>query len=339
METNYHMSRSQQRHDATDAKHRTFRGASVPDAPLLSIITPAYDAMPYLVDAIASVEQLASHVALEHVVADGASNDGSIEVLASADYVCGLSQPDEGLYDALNWALGHARGRYVQWLNADDLLCPKFTCRAVELLEANDRIDFVLGSTLFVGADGELEESWSYDPFRAGDLWSRAQGYFFNINSAVYRRDLLLEIGEFDQANYPIAADLDFELRLIARGVEPVVLDEPAYVFRRHEGSQTSGHGAEETVMRTGQRLFKRWSQDERLDTSLRRAFFERAVELRLGWSLKRLAMSGRRQAAVRDLCALLLSDPKGFGTALTSWLNRKLRGEFVPMSMGAPKH
>ncbi|QDG51711.1 glycosyltransferase [Persicimonas caeni] len=318
--------------DKDDRPERCFHGQRVPREPVLSIVTPTYNAMPYLAEAIESTEALGEEFAFEHVVADGASTDGSVGLLSGAEYVRGVSQPDDGLYSALNWTLRHAHGRYVQWLNADDLLCPNFTRRAVELLEAHDNIDLVLGSTLFIDAAGVVEETWRYEPYRAVDLWACAQGYFFNINSAVFRTDLLRSVGDFDQSTYPTAADIDFEMRLLRNKIDAVVLDEPAYVFRRHASSRTSGEDAPERVMQTGWRLFETWSMDESLDTALRRAFALRAMELRLGWCFKRLRTFGRRAEALGDLVQLLSTRPRETGLAAKSWLDKKFRGGFVPM-------
>jgi glycosyltransferase involved in cell wall biosynthesis len=304
----------------------------VPDAPVLSVVTPAYDAIRHLADAIDSVEQLAQTLSLEHVVADGASDDGTREYLVAADYVRGISQADQGLYSALNWTLDQVRGRYVQWINADDRLCPTFTRRAVELLDANEQIDAVLGNTLFVGADGRIEETWRYDPYRAADLWSRADGYFFNLNSAVIRTACMRRVGKFDQARYPVAADLDFEMRLLLDGIDLVVLDEPAYVFRRHSGSLTGASDAIETVMRSGWRLFDRWSENPGVDAALGDAFRHRARELRLGWALQRLRDPRRRRVALGELAEMFIASPIDLASTAAGWFEKKVRGGFVPM-------
>lgn len=311
------------------ASHQTLCGSGVPDDPQITVITPCYNGLPYLREAIASVEKLAESVRLEHIVADGGSSDGSVEILAQSPYVRGVSQPDAGLYAAANWAIEQARAPLLQWMNADDAICPRFVARAVALMSEFTHIDAVLGSTQFIDADGKNGARWTYDPFLASSIWARAEGYFFNINSAVYRTSTLRTTGLFDQHRFPVAADLEFQQRFLSATPPPhiVVLDEPAYRFRCHTASLTQGENARDVVTQSNANLYSFWSQQQSMDPELRREFLIMAVELQMGWALKclRTGRGGGRRAALEALRELIRENPQELRAALPVWLRKRV--------------
>lgn len=308
---------------------RTFHGNRVPDNPQISIVTPCYNGLPYLKEAIASVEELAEYVRVEHIVADGGSTDGSVDLLTRSPYVRGVSQPDKGLYSAVNWAITQARAPYIQWMNADDYLCPNFTRRALSLLEEDPTLELVIGNLLFVNPDGYPERMHRYDPFLVCDPWARAQGYFFNINSALYRTDLVRRVGDFDQQNFPIAADLHFQMRLIQQEPKTIVLNETAYIFRRHEGSLTAGRDWQQTVMRANAALYDAWSRELQFHADLRQGFRKRSIALQMGWALKclRTGRGNGRRAALGELRALARDYPDELRAAIPAWLGERVFG------------
>jgi glycosyltransferase involved in cell wall biosynthesis len=92
-------------------------------SPSISVITVVRNGASVIADCIDSV--LAQQIdGLEYIVIDGASTDGTLEIIrryGDAISVC-ISEPDRGLYDAMNKGLRLARGRYIHFLNADDRL-------------------------------------------------------------------------------------------------------------------------------------------------------------------------------------------------------------------------
>lgn len=304
---------------------RKFRGSRVPNAPQVSIVTPAFNALPYLKKAIQSVEELGQTTAVEHVVADGASQDGSVELLQGSPLVRGISQPDNGLYAALNWTLRTARAPYIQWMNADDRICPSFTARSVDLLARYPRIDAVVGSTVFLDENNHHITTWRYDCSRIHDPWAALDGYFFNFNSAVFRTDLLRAVGEFDQRQFPIAADRHFQMKLLQQSPHIVVLNEPAYFFRQHPRSLTTGRNASQILTSANINLYTAWSQDPTLHPDLRRGFEVMATELQLGWHLKclRTGQNQGRATALLELIGLWRSSPDILPAAIPLWIRK----------------
>lgn len=124
--------------------------------PLFSIITVTFNAAATLPATLASVREQTYGGEIDYIVMDGASRDGTPDIARSSgiDGITVVSEPDEGLYDAMNKALERARGEYVIFLNAGDTFhSPDVLARYAELIEANGKPGIVYGQTLLVDAD------------------------------------------------------------------------------------------------------------------------------------------------------------------------------------------
>ena len=88
-----------------------------------SVLTPCYNARLWIPACIASVADQTG-VTVEHLVEDGASTDGTAEYVLSAPHVKAVSEPDKGMYDAINKAWDKCTGEFVVHLNADEELLP-----------------------------------------------------------------------------------------------------------------------------------------------------------------------------------------------------------------------
>ncbi|MBV8480476.1 MAG: glycosyltransferase [Actinobacteria bacterium] len=101
---------------------------------LVSIVTPSLNQAHYLREAIESV-RAQTHSPIEHIVVDGGSTDGTLELLAGYDDVTWSSEPDRGQSHALNKGFSLARGEVLGWLNADDAYEPNAVAEAILALE------------------------------------------------------------------------------------------------------------------------------------------------------------------------------------------------------------
>ena len=86
----------------------------------LSIITPTLNRAHFLEEAIESV-RAQDFPDCEHLIVDGGSTDGTLEMLARHPHLRVVSEPDRGLYDALNKGLRLGSGEIVGLLNSDDI--------------------------------------------------------------------------------------------------------------------------------------------------------------------------------------------------------------------------
>ena len=95
---------------------------SLPDKPLITVITVVYNAEQTLKDTIESV-MMQSYDNVEHIIIDGGSSDGTLDILKQYDHVIDywLSEKDSGMYDAMNKGIALCSGEYVGMLNSDDM--------------------------------------------------------------------------------------------------------------------------------------------------------------------------------------------------------------------------
>jgi glycosyltransferase involved in cell wall biosynthesis len=204
--------------------------------PRLSVITPALEQVRYIGETLDSVARLP--VEHEHLVIDGGSTDGTVELLLERDdpALTWVSEPDRGQTDAVNKGLRRATGDYVGWINADDVYLAGGVVRAIAHLEANPDVSAVYGFMEITDEQGAVTRT--YRP--AGFSWTRYLwlGDYVPTTAIVFRRSLLDGRGLLDET-FRDAADYDFYLRLF-HGVRVDRLDEPVVRFRYHADSKTA---------------------------------------------------------------------------------------------------
>lgn len=202
---------------------------------LLSIVTPVYNQARFLPDTLRSVAGLP--VPHEHVVVDGGSSDGTVEILqATCDSnLQWISEPDRGQTDAVNKGLARVNGDLIGWLNADDLYVPEAVGRAVTYLADNPEVDAIYGFMEIINACGEHIDFYRPRPFD----WRRYLffGSYVPTPTVLFRRHRLDAVGLLSD-RYHDAADFDFYLRLFHKATVRRVPD-VLVKFRRHADSKT----------------------------------------------------------------------------------------------------
>lgn len=162
--------------------------------PRVTVVTVARNAAATLERTLRAVQSQAGPT-IEHVVVDGASTDGSVELLRRllrpGDFW--LSEPDRGIADAFNKGVALARGEYIQFLNADDWFSPGQVGHAVAVLERSGA-DFVFGDLLF-HRDGAPAFLYRGDPDYAAGLGSHLPPV--NHPTILARRSLFERAGLF----------------------------------------------------------------------------------------------------------------------------------------------
>lgn len=211
-------------------------------APSFSIVTPAFNAAATIRQTLASIQAQDYAGEIEHVVVDGGSTDGTVEILA-AEAAAGrlryVSEPDDGLVDAFNKGLAMAGGDIVGWLNADDLYEPGALSAIGAVWAARPQAEWATGRCSIIAADGSPSRRvvTAYKSFLLRH-WSFAlhlTNNFVSSPATFVRRDVLGELGGLD-GRFAYSADYDLWLRLGRRGA-PAVTPEPIARFRMGEGS------------------------------------------------------------------------------------------------------
>ncbi len=207
--------------------------------PEISIITPCYNAVHHLRDAIESVRRQAG-VRVEHIVVDAASQDGTVDVLREYPNVRWISEPDQGQADAFNKGLALARAPLIGWLNADDMYEPGALAAVVRFFCEHPDAFLVNGHLIRVDPAGKQLE---YLPAKSSRFWLRHfwfRWYWLNHPSTFYRKAIFDAVGPIDTRLH-YAMDYDFYLRA-SRRFEFYDIDFLTTRMRVHPDAKTS-HG------------------------------------------------------------------------------------------------
>ncbi len=182
----------------------------------VSVITAVYNSRATFGDALDSVRRQAG-VDVDHVVIDGASTDGTTQLLEARrhEFAVFLSERDRGIYDALNKGIARATGDVVGFLHADDVFAADDTLLQVARAFADPAVDAVYGDCEYVRADApqSVVRHW-----RAGEFTPRrlAWGWMPPHPTLYVRRGWYERLGTYD-TRYRIAADYHFVLRLFSQ--------------------------------------------------------------------------------------------------------------------------
>lgn len=187
---------------------------------IFSIITITYNASRWLERTILSVLSQ-SFPNIEYIIIDGASTDGTVDIIKR--YESGIahwiSEPDKGLYDAMNKGLQKATGDYVWFLNAGDTLYTSDIVQQVVIaISKRKRLpDVIYGETAIVDAAGKLLGMRRLNAPRKLTWKSFRKGMLVCHQSFISKR----EIAPLYNTNYRLVADFDWCIRCLkeARGV------------------------------------------------------------------------------------------------------------------------
>ena len=222
-----------------DRQFPDFHAVSRVPLPSLTIVTPCLNGAETLLLALESVRSQPYDGEVEHVVVDGGSTDGTLEILASAPGVRYISEPDRGLSDAVNKGIRMAQGDVVGWLNADDAL-PSGCVRACrQSLRGPAQALWATGDCLILDEDGnEIRRAvTAYKNFflRHYSYSLHLVQNFVSCPSTFIRRSAFDRVGLLDE-RFAYSMDYDLWLRL-GRLSPPVILDETLAGFRMAPGS------------------------------------------------------------------------------------------------------
>ncbi len=202
--------------------------------PLVSIVTPAYNAMKFLPQAIESVLSQ-DYPYIEYIVADGGSTDGAIDLLNRyRSRLRYFSEKDAGPSDALHRGFLQARGEIFGWLNADDIYLPGAVRTAVEYLAARPDIDVAYGEGYWIDEAGKTIRRY---PTLAFDHKALQRDCFICQPAAFFRASAYRRCGL--DPSVPRSFDYDLWIRMAQAGLRFGALPEYLAGSRMHREALT----------------------------------------------------------------------------------------------------
>ena len=200
--------------------------------PLVSVLTPSFNQGVFIGDTLHSVACQTYH-RIEHVVMDGGSTDGTLQLLERADdHVLWRSEPDRGQAHAVNKAFSRSRGDIIGWLNSDDAY---FDCsviqRVVDYLRLHPQVDVVYGHAARTAADGRV--IWIIGVPRF--TYARFKKVNYLVQPAVFIRRTAVS-AHFLNEDFEFAMDWELWMRLAREGHRFARVNGVLAIDRSHPG-------------------------------------------------------------------------------------------------------
>ena len=186
--------------------------------PRISIVTAVFNRIGTIDHAISSVHNQ-RYKNIDHVIIDGGSTDGTLEYLKSKQHLFSVmvSEPDAGLYDALNKGLSKATGDVVGFVHSDDWFADECVLSEIAQRFADPNVDAVYGDLDFVDAHGDTPRVVRCWKSGAASRRKLKWGWMPPHPTLFVRRHIVEQLGGFD-TSLKIAADYDFVLRYFVGG-------------------------------------------------------------------------------------------------------------------------
>ena len=203
----------------------------------ISIVTPSFNSIATLRETIESVRGQEG-ADWEHIVVDGGSTDGTVELLKSYAHLQWSSEPDKGLYHAMNKGIERAAGDLVVILNADDCFRPGVLPEVTSAFQQHPEWDALFGDVVFVDAEGRKiyqreEAGYDFNVLLYGLDYICHQTLF--VRKAVYEK-----LGAYRYKDFLNSADYEFKLRLGRTGCRVGHVPRLMVNYRYHAHGQSA---------------------------------------------------------------------------------------------------
>lgn len=204
----------------------------------ISIITVTFNSEANIARCVKSVFDQ-SWPEIEHIVVDGASTDGTVAIAKSIPNRITklISEPDRGIYDAINKGIRLATGDVIGILNSDDVLIHPEVISTIARAFLKNNIHCLYGNLFYTNQYNKIVRVWRSSPFRPGLFersWTPAHPTFY------CKRETYANFGLY-KINYKIAADVELMLRFLeVKRLQSLYVDD-FFVNMRHGGVSTQG--------------------------------------------------------------------------------------------------
>jgi GT2 family glycosyltransferase len=230
---------------------------ALPSQPLVTIVTPSLNQRQFIEATIRSVLDQ-DYPAIEYIVMDGGSTDGTLDILRRyEDRLTWSSMPDGGQAEAINRGWRRGRGEVLAWLNSDDIYLPGAVSAAVACLRAHPQVAGVYGDCDYIDEHGRKIDTHPTTPFDYVTMLETARAPI--PQPATFLRQVAVEAVDYLDTRLTMLLDFDLWIRL--GEIAPFVyLPQQLAGFREHRSSKTIAHQARAApeLLSIYQRLFAR---------------------------------------------------------------------------------
>jgi len=219
----------------------------------ISIITISFNANDTIEKTLNSIKSQ-SYSNIEHIIVDGGSIDGTIEICNSFSHISKIiSEPDNGVYDAFNKGLKLATGDIIGFLNADDVFCNENSIQDIVDAFSNNETDIVYGNLDYVNKEGKVIRNWISRPYEKGlvkKAWMPAHPTFY------CKKEVYDHLGGYNDS-FKIAGDFELCLRFLEINNIPSFYLNKKIVKMLVGGISNSGLKSKLTIFKEELRAFK----------------------------------------------------------------------------------
>ncbi len=183
--------------------------------PKITVVTPCFNSERFIVETIRSVIDQ-GYPDLEYFIVDGGSTDNTVKIIQKYEksITWWVSEPDQGMYDALNKGFSRSTGEIMLWINSDDFLFPKSLFSIAKVFNDLPEINWIHGLKVTIDKDGVVlnvrkPRNFSYFSLFMNDYkWIQQE-------SVAWRRNLFLKSGNQLSSQYRYAGDFELWTRFL----------------------------------------------------------------------------------------------------------------------------
>jgi glycosyltransferase involved in cell wall biosynthesis len=201
--------------------------------PKISIVTPSLNQAQYIEEAIISV--LAQEYAhFEHIIIDGGSTDGTIEILKKYSHLTWISEQDNGQSDAINKGLARISGDIVGWLNCDDFYLPGTFIKVADELSA-EYPDAIYSNSRYVDESGNITAE---QITQSASKWMSLFRCYIPSETFFFKRSILRDKILIDPG-FHICMDMEFFAHILYKGYKVKKVNDFFAHFRWHSSNKS----------------------------------------------------------------------------------------------------
>ncbi|MGC3979003.1 MAG: glycosyltransferase family 2 protein [Paludibacteraceae bacterium] len=210
--------------------------------PKISIVTPNYNQVKFIEQTINSVLNQ-NYPNLEYIIIDGGSTDGSIEIIKKYESQLSywISEPDNGMYDAIQKGFDRSTGDIMGWINSNDILHPDSLKKIALLFISQPAVKWIQGYPNVINETSEIiakrEPRYKIGAFLLRRY--RIDFVFIQQESTYWRRDLWERAGNRISTSYRFAGDFELWIRFF-KYEKLYVTNEYIGSFRKRKGQLSS---------------------------------------------------------------------------------------------------